>query len=274
MTIYIEDCLLENFVVTFLIIKCVSAYFKLNVKKCRLIISCILGALIATFYPMLLINNFLLIVLKLCVGILITLVAFDSKNFLAKYLAFMFFTALYGGLNILVYYLWYGTINIQENFPTYVLLLLLLIIYYFVISILKFAKKRFTISNFIYSVKIFNNETTILTNAFLDSGNTLLDQDSTPIFIINPKLFNKLYKDISFSDLLTKNYKNLKEPHYVKSQFASGGGKILVFSVDIIQIIENNQVKTEIKNAKLGVSYSKFSKNFNCDMLLNICAFA
>ena len=272
--VYIEDCILENFIVTFLVIKCVCASFKLRTKKTRLFLACLIGSLLATFYPLLNINGFILVAFKLCVGVIITIVAFDSKNFVAKYFAFIFFTALYGGMNILIYYLAYGTLNITDNFPTFVLLGILLLTYYLILLVLSFAKKKLAISNFVYYVKITNDNKEYSIRAFLDSGNSLLDQDSTPIYIINSKLFNRLYKDVTLADILTKNFKTLKNPHYVKSSFASGSGKILVFSVTKVQIMQNGQIINEANDARLGVSYSKFSKTFDCDMLLNICTFA
>ena len=274
MIVYIEDCLIENFVVTFLVLECVCTCFSLKVKLSNKLTSSITGALIAVFYPLIKLNTFCLIAVKLLAGAIIVICAFSYSAFWAKYFCFMFFTALYAGLNLMLYYFIYGTLDVQDNFPTYILLILLLLIYYMTLSILKLAKKKLAISNFVYGVKIVNDGKEWFAKGFLDSGNTLLDQDSTPIFIINLKLFNKLYSSITLSDLLTKNFKDLKNPHYVKSKFASGGAKILVFEVDRLQILENNAIRQEIANAKIGISYSKFAKNFDCDILLNICAFA
>ena len=134
-------------------------------------------------------------------------------------------------------------------------------------------QKNFVISNFVYEVTIINDENILRDTAFLDSGNTLIDQEThTPIFIINYKLFSKLYKDVKLEDILSKNYKTLKDPRYIKSGFASGSGKILIFTVDFVEILSKNMQKT-IKNAKLGLVYSAFNKNFNCNMLLNINSF-
>lgn len=271
MTVYIEDCLIENFVVTFLILKSMCMFFKFELSKLRVVLSCLLASILATLYPLMSFNGLLLVALKLAIGVLIVCIAFKNK-LLSKYVIFMFFTAIYAGLNIAAYYIIYGTVEIYDNFTTYILLALLLLIYFISNMALRLIKKQVAINNFIFKVKITDENNIVLTNAFLDSGNTLLDQDSTPIFIINLNLFNKLYSNIEFEDLLTKNFKSLKNPHYVKSAFATGGANILVFSVDELQIDINNAQKT-VKNAKLGVSYSKFNKNFNCDMLLNINVF-
>ena len=272
MTVYIEDCLIENFAVTFLLLKCMTHFLKVKISKLRLICACSSGAVVATFYPLLYFNGALLFIFKCLVGVVIVCLAFNKGGLLFKYLLFMGLTALYGGLNILIYYAVYGTLNVTDNFPTYILLVLLFIIYYLTVSCLKIVQKKFVISNFVYDIEIYNNENKVQDVAFLDSGNTLIDTDSSPIFIINFKLFNKLYKDIGLEDILSKNFSGLKDAHYVKSSFASGSSKILVFSVDEM-FIKSNAKNMEIKNAKLGLVYSKFNKNFNCNMLLNINCF-
>lgn len=271
MVVYIEDCLIENFVVTYLILKSICLMFRFKLSKTRLFLACTLASILSTIYPLFYLSGVLLIVLKLCIGVIITAIAFKDKIF-SKFVIFIIFTAIYGGLNVAIYYLIYGTVTINDNFPTYLLLIMLLIIFYLISLCTKLIHKQATICNFVYKVKIIDDDKNISTNAFLDSGNTLLDQDSTPIFIINFNLFNKIYSDIQITDLITKNFKSLKSPHYVKSSFASGSANLLVFCVDEVQIEVNNINKT-IKNAKLGVSYAKFNKNFNCDMLLNINAF-
>ena len=210
MIVYIEDCLIENFLVTLLVLKCIIACFKIKTGKKRIIFASIFGAIIALIYPILHINNYLLIIMKFFVAYLIIIIAFNNKNLFVKYVAFIFFTALFAGLNILFYYLIYGTLNITENFPTYILLFLLFLIYYMVIAVVKFASQKLAIANFVYKVKICESGKEITINAFLDSGNSLQDDDLSPILIINQKVFNKLYKDISFSDLLVKNFKHLK----------------------------------------------------------------
>lgn len=271
MIVYIEDCLIENFFVTFLILKSMSNFLKFSTSKIRLVCACLFASVVSTFYPLLYFDGILLIALKLVVGVVIICIAYKQK-ILSKYIIFMFFTAIFGGLNIAVYYLIYGSIFVNDNFPSYLLIAFLFAVYYLLNMCIKLINKRAVISNFEYAVKIFDGDLIVTTKAFLDSGNTLLDQDSTPILIINYKLFNKLYCDIEISDILAKNYKSLKNPHYVKSKFASGGANILVFDVDEVQIDIAEKQKV-LKNAKLGVSYARFNQNFNCDMLLNINIF-
>ena len=273
MEVYIEDAFIENFLVTLFLLLCVDQIFKTKTKKIKLFCSSALGGVFATLYPLVEINPIISIIFKLASGVLIIFLYEKKSKLAGKYFCFLFLTALYGGINILVYYTVYGTLDIQDNFATYILILILFVTYFLFSSCLKLMQKNFVISNFVYDVKITDGNIQFIDSAFLDSGNTLIDQETnSPIFIINFKLFSKLYKDIKIEDILIKNYKNLKDPKYIKSGFASGSGKILIFTVDNVEILSKN-TKKSINNAKLGLVYSKFNKNFNCNMLLNINAF-
>lgn len=273
MTVYIEDSIIENLFVTLFLLLCLNKIFNLKPKKIRLLGVSLLAGFIATFYPLLNFNGLVLILFKLCAGVVIVYAYSGKQQMLAKYVAFMLLTTLYAGANIFVYYIAYGTLNVTNNFATHVLIIMLYVVYYLFNSCLKLLKKNLTISNFVYTIKITNNNKQHIDTAFLDSGNTLIDsKDGEPIFVINFKLFNKLYGNVGLEDILAKNFKNLKDPHYVKSNFASGSAKILVFTVEQMEIMLASK-PIQIQNARLGLVYSKFNKNFNCNMLLNINAF-
>lgn len=272
MVVYIEDCLIENFLVTFLLLKLVCNIYKQKPKKHRVWLACFFGAVMSTLYPIFGFSGLLEIAFKLCVGVLIICIAFGYFKFWAKYIIFILLTALYGGVNILLYYWTYGSLEITDNFPTYILIAILFLIYYLFNSCLKIMQKNYVINNFVYNICIINENIKIFDTAFLDSGNTLLNEESEPIFIINLKIFNKLFKNIKLEEILTKNFKNLKEPKYVKSGFASGSGKILTFKINKLIILNANK-NIEISNATLGLVYSKFYKNFSCNMLLNVNTF-
>ncbi len=274
MIVYIEDALIENFLVTLLILLSTNKIFKTKTKKTRLVFSSLIGAVVSLLYPLIKLNGIMLLAFKLSLGVIIIFVNSANGKTLAKYICFVFLTGLYGGLNMAVYYAVYGTLNIKDNFATYILIILLFFIYYVINLCLSILQKNMVITNFVYSVKIKNEQKQVCDTAFLDSGNTLIDkQNNAPVFIINYKLFTKLFNDINIENILLKQYKALKNPSYIKSGFASGSGKILVFTVDELQICDNGKTKI-IKNARLGLVYSKFNKNFNCNMLLNINAFA
>jgi len=272
MEIYIEDCIIENFLVTFLILKSMQKFFKFQITKFRIIFASFIASVLSVTYPILGYNGIFLTIFKLFIGLLVVCVAIKDKKIISKYLVFLLMTSAYAGLNFLVYYIAYGTINVNDNFPTYILIFLIMLFYYLTTLIFTFLNKKLTISNFVFEIKICNNGNEYFLSAFLDSGNCLLDNDLTPVCIINFNVFNMLYKNINLDDLILKNFKDLKNPHYIKSNFASGSSKMLVFKVDVLKINlqERNII---IKNASLGISYSKFNKNFKTDVLLNINSF-
>lgn len=271
MVVYIEDVLIENFFVTMMLLLILSKVFLFKQSKFKLLVVSLFAGVVACIYPLISFNEILLIIFKLCIGYLIVFLYAGKSNILAKFITYIFLTALFAGINILVYYFAYGTINIKDNFATYILLIIIYFCYYMINSCIKLFKKNFAINNFVYLVKIFDNNKEITDSAFLDSGNTLLE-DGEPIFIINFKLFKKIYNNITLENFVLKKFNGLKNSHYIKSGFASGSGKILVFEVDSFTILGSK--KLVFNNAKLGVVYSNFNKNFNCNVLLNINAFA
>lgn len=271
MIVYIEDVLIENFFVTMMLLLILGKVFLFKQKKLKLFFVSLFASIVAVCYPLINFNGLLLIAFKLCLGYIIVFLYAGKNNLQAKFITYIFLTALFAGINILVYYFAYGTINIKDNFATYILLIIIYFCYYMINSCIKLFKKNFAINNFVYTIKINHQEKEILSNAFLDSGNTLLE-DGEPVFIINFKLFKKIYSDITLEDIVLKKFNCLKNPHYIKSGFASGSGKILVFEVDSFTILADKNLV--FKNAKLGVVYSNFNKNFNCNVLLNINAFA
>ena len=273
MVVYIEDCLIENFFVTLLLLITTRRLFKDDVSNLKLAIVSLFGSVISVLYPILQIQGILLVLFKISTGAIIVCMAFVKKNILPKCFTFMFLTGLYGGINIFVYSMAYGTLQIEDNFPTVIILIMLFATYYFCISLIKLLERKKWVANFVYNIEIENDGIIIKDEAFLDSGNMLKDgKDGAPVYIINFNIFNRLYKNIQFEDLLIKNFKNLKNPHYVKSSYASGNGNILVFSVDKLKV-HYYEKTIQINNVLLGISYYGFEKTFNFNMLLNAILF-
>ena len=273
MIIYIEDCLIENFFVTLLLLLPTKELFKDNSKFYKLCLASLFASIVSVFYPLLYLHGFILIAFKLAIGILIVCIALSKNKITVKCFVFMLLTSMYGGLNVLIYSFIYDSYIIEDNFPTYILIIMLYAFYSITMGLIKSINNKKSILSFVYEIEITNDYKSIKDTAFLDSGNILCDNiDNSPIFIINYCLFKKLYKNISFTDLLTKDYKNLKNPHYVKSTFAGGSGKLLVFSVDLLKILTIDK-KIQINKPKFAISYIKFNKNLNCNMLLNAQVF-
>ena len=119
MIVYIEDVLLENFLITFLVLSVVYMLSGQKGSKVRHIFSSIFGALIALVYPLIYMSNILLILLKCGVGFIICLIAYreKTKKQLLFYTLFMLVTAVYGGVNLMISFCVYGSFD-QGKLPT------------------------------------------------------------------------------------------------------------------------------------------------------------
>ena len=119
-----------------------------------------------------------------------------------------------------------------------------------------------------YEVEICENQTIVKTSGYLDSGNVLCDPSTnSPIVVINYKLFNQLFKNITPIDVLKNNTRHLKNAHYIEVSTVSANSKMLVFCVDKL-ILGLPDGKKEISDAILGLTKNSF-KHINCDLLLN-----
>ena len=265
MTVYIEDTLIENFIITFLVLN-ISFCF-LNEKKSllRVIFASLFGGVISVIYSLLNLNNILLFVTKMCIGYIICLIGYKTKIQKKQILFFLIFiviTAIYGGINLMIYY----SFNMQISLP--VLLLSIFVITYILKQLqMKFYQKR-TINNFLYDIVIKFNNICIKSKGYLDSGNILFDpQSQKPIVLVNFKLFEKINKDFSIQNLLTKNLNGLKNGHYIEVKTATSIDKILVFSVDSLEIFQNDK-KIIVNEPFFALSKVKIT-GLDCDVILN-----
>ena len=102
--IYIDELIILNFIIDFLILKTTSSILKLNVKNSRLIISSIVGE-ISLLYLFINLNNIELTLFKLSIGVIMNFISFgyiNLKEFLKNLLYFYMFSFFLGGT---LYYL-------------------------------------------------------------------------------------------------------------------------------------------------------------------------
>ena len=73
--IYIDELIILNFIIDFLILKTTSSILKLNVKNSRLIISSIVGE-ISLLYLFINLNNIELTLFKILIGVIMNFISF------------------------------------------------------------------------------------------------------------------------------------------------------------------------------------------------------
>ena len=179
--IYIDEVLLLNFIIDYILIDFTSNVLKINTKLIRKILSCLIGE-ISILYLFIDFNNNLLIIFKLLIGILMIRIAFEYinlKTFIKELIYFYTFSFLLGGT------LYYFKI---ENLIKYKFILLLIP---FIMNIYK--KLAYNLKNILktrYKVTIYlNNGNILFLSGYMDTGNNLIDPVThKKVIIINKKI--------------------------------------------------------------------------------------
>ena len=271
MTVYIEDTIIENFLVTYLIVSIIFSFISEEKSKIRVIFACIFASLMALVYPLLNLNGILTLLLKIFVAYIIIIIAYKTSNLKKQMfflLMFLFVTAIYGGINLMVYFAIYGNFENSKKMPTILILVCLFTISYFLkqCQLKLYSKKQ--INNFVYNITIKNEDIVIKTKAYLDSGNILTDNlTKKPIILVNFKMFAKINKNYPIECLLTKSTKGLKNGRYISVKTATSVDNILTFEIDCLEIVVNNKIQI-INNPIFALSKVKIS-GFDCDVILN-----
>ena len=130
----------------------------------------------------------------------------------------------------------------------------------------KFYKKKM-VENFEFCAKITHGNKKIECKAFLDSGNLLFDeQTNSPINFVSLVLFEKLFDDLMFEDVLKKSekLKKIAQSHFVNFKTFGGDGRVFVFQIDELALGEK-----VLKNVMLGLSLKSAGRKFGADIVLN-----
>lgn len=197
--IYIDELIILNFIIDFLILKTTSSILKLNTKTSRLIISSIAGE-ISLLYLFINFNNIELTLFKLSIGVIMNLISFgyiNLKDFIKNLLYFYMFSFFLGGT------LYYLKIESLVKYKYYLLLIPI------IMNILK--KLAYNLKNIIklrHKVTIYlKNGNILYLNGYMDTGNTLVEPYTNKnVIIINKDIKEKFFlvpfKTIENSSLL------------------------------------------------------------------------
>lgn len=273
MVVYIEQVLVDNIIINYLLLTLIDAVFKNDTSKKRLWLASIVSSILSLAYPFLMFDWMLVNAYKLLVALIMILVAFKivRRKFALYFFTLLSFTYILGGLvnafieNVLVRS---GMMIYQSKIPFGVTIFICYIYVLILKKLLASLSRKIKQNNYVYTCTLINNDKKITTNCFLDSGNNLLDTSTKkPISIINADLLFKI-TEIKIEDLLTQNYSILKNAHYLSVQTVSGTSKILVFEIDKLEL-KNNEKIVDVQEPLLGLTFTKLKTKTSCSMLLN-----
>ena len=183
MTVYIEYLLLDNLIIDYLLLKATFSTTGISVKKGRLFLSALIGTFFAFVLPLLNLNKVILTIIKIAVGLLMTLTCTTYATKKAYYIStviFFLYTFLVGGIITGVYNLLAIPTGTEVCVATVILPAYLSI--KGVVSVVKFLYRRKGVYSLTYKTQIVVNGKGVVGQGFLDTGNTVFDGDNPVIF--------------------------------------------------------------------------------------------
>ena len=198
MTIYIDVILIENLIMNFIILYATGLVLKRKIKKVRLILASLLGAIYSLLTYISSFEIYTNIILKLILSILMVYIAFNAPNVkqIGKdLLLFYLVSFVFGGAAFAFIYIIKPQDILMKNglflgtYPLKTVVLGAIIAFIIVIAAFKIVKYRFSTKDMYCKIKIRLNEKEIETNAMIDSGNLLKEPISnTPVIIVEHTL--------------------------------------------------------------------------------------
>ena len=194
MVVYIEYAFIENFLIDFVLL-CLSLIgARRKIRAWNLCFSSTVGGVFALLFPLLPLPNFLSVLLKTAVGLLLCLLAFGrikNKNDGGRYAfscaLFFSFTAFFAGALIAIgltgAFIWLGVAFL--SIVTFVF-------------IKKIRKKRIK-EPFLYPCTIHYKQEKISVLGFYDSGNFASFQE-TPVCFVSPEIAFRFYEKNLFKE--------------------------------------------------------------------------
>jgi stage II sporulation protein GA (sporulation sigma-E factor processing peptidase) len=279
MEIIIEYVLIDNLVIDFLILYLSCKILKQKIVYWRLILSAVIGAGCALIIPIINLPEYLMIILKLILGIVMVLICLPCSTFKKSFISFLTFlmmTGCMGGVCFLIIFMLSGNMSFNFNIsysykiPVGAIVFVCALVAGIISQLIKLIYRKKALNNFIYEITLVDKGKEIRSSAYLDSGNTLIDPvTNKPVIIINYSLFNKLY-NLPLEKILTKKIKeeDIKKSHYITFNTIGKKSDMLVFEIDKMAINSQNQEK-QFDNVLLGLSFSKLNNTFSCEALLN-----
>ncbi len=182
---------------------------------------------------------------------------------------FIIFTFMFGGMSFALVIAMGGSYNDIVGFdlplPIWAIILGLVTYAFFVGKAIQNFFNEKKLAKFNFSLKVFVDKKSCVLNAYLDTGNILVDtQSNKGVVVVDYKTISKVV-DISVVDLvLKKNVNNLKNSHYIPYTTISGKTQtMLVFEPDCTIIDNKRQI-----DCMLGISISGLAKS-EFDALIN-----
>lgn len=250
MTVYIEYVFFDNLVIDYLILK--AAFFTLGMpfRRLRLFFCALAGAAFALLYPAMEIHPVILALVKIFMGLSMTLMAAKYGSFRRYFTVtalFFLYTFLLGGAITGVYYVL--GLNPSSELSIALMVLPAYIIIKAAYSVVRYIYRRRHVASLVYKTEITLGSVTVTANGFLDTGNGLYLGD-VPVIMCA--------KSVAEQFLCGGKLPDMKK---ITVRTVNGEEQKVVFMADIVKISAEKFV-AEIKNVALCAVKSGFESGY------------
>lgn len=184
MTVYIEYVLIDNLVIDYLTLKLTCYILRKEYSKLRLFFTALLGAVFALAYPLYAFGGILEVLIKLLMGVLLSLISNKYKSFkegLTGVLTFTFVTFLFGGAVYAIFN--FFKIKVGTEFSIAVCILPVIVLYKILKALITALIKNKEVKSVTYDITINKNGKKVTGKGFLDTGNLTFIEGKPALFI-------------------------------------------------------------------------------------------
>ncbi|MCI8761095.1 MAG: sigma-E processing peptidase SpoIIGA [Clostridia bacterium] len=292
MTIYIDVVLLENLIMNFIILLATGLILKEEIKKVRLLLSSLLGAIYSVVSYMSILEIYSSMILKIILSIVIIYIAFNPQNMKKMWkdlLIFYLTSFVFGGAAFAFIYIIKPQEILMKNglflgtYPLKTIILGAIIAFIVIITAFTVVKSKITKKDMFCEVSILLNGKRIKTTAMLDTGNMLKEPiTNTPVMVVeHTLLYECIPKEIlnHLDELLGGDFnnipENIKEEYMAKLKFipfsslGKQNGMLLGIRADSVTIKEEDTEKKQ-ENIIIGMYNKSLTKRGEYRALIGI----
>ncbi len=268
MVVYIEYVIIDNLIIDYLLLSLSLRASNCKTNKFRLIMSSIIGTIVAVIIPLLNLNNVYSIIIKLVLALLMCYVAgsyLSIKKYFITFLSFLGFTFLSGGVIIAIFYLSSVdyekgfSLNYDASFPIGFTILIMYGLYFVLKNQITKLLKTKSINPFIRKCILVVKGKRFSVLGFIDSGNRLFDtKTGLPIIVGSKNLFLKI-QNLNIT---------LKDAGNIQIKTVGGDSKMKIYFIDKL-LIYNEQKVNIYNNVLIGRANDDFCDAVKYELLLN-----
>lgn len=268
--IYIESVLVDNFLITLLLLVLASNVLKLRQNKIFQLFASVFSSIITLLYPIFNLDGIATFIFKISLGYVICYIsAIDKKAkiILKLYICFLLFTCIFAGVYFAIYYSLLVPLKIFKIPIGFFFLIVFLVAKISFKCIRRYLEPE--INEFSFDCFMRINKKELPFKAYLDTGNFLIDSyTGQPIILVQFSKLREVLDSSQIYDLLRNQDKVdfLKNIHIIPCKTINKVSKILVFEPCKFEI--NKKGKKKSLKCVVGISFSPIFEDLRYDAII------